>query len=76
MDVFDSLKDGIACDWYGTSMAAPHVTGAIAILKASRPTATVDQMVSALVRNGVGVVDSRNGVNRARINVANAVYYF
>jgi subtilisin family serine protease len=73
-------NDGWQCGWNGTSMAAPHVAGALAMLTQKRPTATVDQMVAALQRSGsyggVAITDSRNtAVTRTRINVANALYY-
>jgi Subtilisin-like serine proteases len=75
-DVFDGTNDGMACDWIGTSMAAPHVAGAFAIMRQSRRTASVDTIVSALARRGTAVTDSRNGITRSRINVAMAVYYW
>jgi subtilisin family serine protease len=78
---YDGSADGWQCGWIGTSMAAPHVAGALAILAQKRPTATVDQMVAALQRSGstggVAITDSRNtNVTRTRISVANAFYYF
>jgi len=77
---YDGRADGWTCGWIGTSMAAPQVSGAIAILTQKRPTATVAQLQAALSRSGstggVAVTDSRNNVTRTRINVANAVYYF
>ena len=76
LDVNDGVKDGVACDWFGTSMAAPHVAGAIASIRQARPTATVDQILSALQRRGTAVTDSRNGITRTRINLANTIYYF
>jgi subtilisin family serine protease len=59
----------VDCAKGGTSMAAPHVAGAMAVLRAYRPAATVDQMVGALHYSGTSVYDSRNGITRSRINV-------
>jgi subtilisin family serine protease len=61
--------NGVACDWIGTSMAAPHVAGAIAVLKQKRPGATVAQLLNALYKSGPAIYDSRNGIKRIRINV-------
>jgi uncharacterized repeat protein (TIGR01451 family) len=43
----------------GTSMAAPHVTGAFAILKAIAPSMSVDDIESLLEQTGVLVTDTR-----------------
>ena len=71
----DGTKDGVDCTWYGTSMAAPQVAGAFAVLKAARPSYTVDQELSAFVRNGLSITDSRNGITRSMVSISNAVYY-
>jgi subtilisin family serine protease len=41
----------------GTSMATPHVTGAFALLRSRFPTATIDQILSALKTTGLAVTD-------------------
>jgi subtilisin family serine protease len=53
----------------GTSMAAPHVAGAWAVLEGKAPGATVAQVLSALTTSGVSVTDARNGVVKPRIQV-------
>jgi subtilisin family serine protease len=53
----------------GTSMATPHVAGAWAILKSAKPTATVDEMLSALQNRGLPITDGRNGVTKSLIQV-------
>jgi subtilisin family serine protease len=55
--------------WNGTSMAAPHVAGAWAVLKSHSPGASVAQLRSALVLGGVPITDTRNGVTVPRIQI-------
>lgn len=55
----------------GTSMAAPHVAGAVAVLKQARSNATVNDIVSALTGTGPLINDQRsNGtVTKRRLDV-------
>ncbi len=57
----------------GTSMAAPHVAGAFAVLKSAAPDASVDQILNILKQTGVSVLDTRNGITKPRINLADAL---
>ena len=53
----------------GTSMAAPHVAGAWAILRQRAPTATINTLLDVLRCTGVPITDTRNGVTTPRIRV-------
>ena len=57
----------------GTSMAAPHVAGAMAIMKQRSPEASVDRMLNALSSTGLPITDARNSIIKPRINVNAAV---
>ena len=58
----------------GTSMAAPHVAGAIAVLKGYKPDATVDQLVTALKCTGQPIYH-RWSISRNRINLRSAIKF-
>jgi len=60
----------------GTSMATPHVAGAWAVLKSANDTATVSDIESALKSTGVSVIDAKNGINKPRIDVFDAIASF
>ena len=56
----------------GTSQAAPHVAGAVAVLRSAYPLETLDQTVSRLI-SGVSVTDPRNGVAKPRLSLPMAL---
>lgn len=60
-------------NYSGTSMAAPHVAGAWAILKQRRPNASVSTILNALTATGLPITDGRNGIIKPRIRVFNAL---
>jgi subtilisin len=71
-----SAPDGGFQGMQGTSMAAPHVAGAWALLKQKAPLASVTQITQALVNTGVPITDTRAGANsrkKPRIQVDRAL---
>jgi subtilisin family serine protease len=57
--------------WSGTSMATPHVAGAWAVLKSAKPTADVDEVLTALQSTGVPINDF--GLVKPRIQITDAI---
>ncbi len=57
----------------GTSMAAPHVTGAWAVARSRQPDASVPEVLAALSQTGVRIRDPRNGLRKPRIRLDAAV---
>ncbi|MEQ9640043.1 MAG: S8 family serine peptidase [Alphaproteobacteria bacterium] len=53
----------------GTSMAAPHVAAAFAVLRAASPTSDIATILAALKQTGRPVRDGRNGITRPRIQI-------
>ncbi len=71
--ITSSVPGGTYSAFAGTSMAAPHVAGAWAVMKSKTPSATVSQVLQAFNSTGLGIVDMRNGITRPRIRVDQAV---
>jgi len=57
----------------GTSVAAAHVSGALAILKQQLPTASVFEALNRMINSGINVTDPRNGVSKPRIRIDAAI---
>ncbi len=71
--ITSSVPGGGYQSWHGTSMAAPQVTGAWAVLKQLSPSASVDSILATLQSTGVSITDSRNSVTKSRIQLDAAV---
>jgi subtilisin len=70
-----SIPGGGFDNFEGTSMATPHVAGAWAVLRSAMPIAlTVPQVLSAIQRTGLSIVDTRNGIAKPRVKVDFAMY--
>lgn len=59
----------------GTSFAAPHVAGAYAVLRGARPTESATASLVRFTTYGKSVTDSRNGLVKPRIDLANALQF-
>ena len=58
----------------GTSQAAPHVAGAVAVLRAAFPSETLSSTLNRLTSSGVPITDSRNGLTKPRLDLAAAAH--
>lgn len=54
---------------FGTSQAAPHVAGALAVLRALYPNENLNQIQSRLINSGIPVLDIRNNITKPRLNL-------
>lgn len=73
VDINASVPDGEYAKLSGTSMAAPHVAGAWAVLKQANPDATVEEVLMALQSTGVPITDARTGQVIPRIQLDKAL---
>lgn len=71
--IMSSVPGGGYASWNGTSVAAPHVTGALALLKQASPASTLTEILNKLTVAGLSVTDSKcSAVTKKRINVFQA----
>lgn len=71
--IISSVPGGSYDNEQGTSMAAPMVAGAWAVMKQRFPTESVTQILTRLKYGGVQVLDSRNGLVKPRIKLDTAM---
>ena len=57
----------------GTSMAAPHVAGAFAVLRQAAPRKSLGELTSVLKHSGRLVLDERNGIRKPALDMARAL---
>ncbi len=67
--ITSSVPNGGYSVYSGTSMAAPHVAGAFAVLKHKKPNATVTELLNALTSTGQTITDSRNQIVKPSIKI-------
>ncbi|MGL1904312.1 MAG: S8 family serine peptidase [Fibrobacterales bacterium] len=67
--IFSSIPGANYDDKYGTSMAAPFVAGAFAVLKQVFPNASVDELEQLLESTGADVIDLKNGMHFPRLDI-------
>lgn len=71
--ILSSVPGGIYDNQQGTSMAAPMIAGAWAVMKQKFPTDTVTQTFTRLKYSGIQVLDSRNGLVKPRLKLDTAL---
>jgi subtilisin family serine protease len=68
-DIYDAAYVGAS----GTSMAAPHVAGAFAVVDELLPAATLSAKQSRIVDTGPMITDARNKLKRHRLKLSTDV---
>lgn len=72
--ITSTMRNGSFANMAGTSMAAPHVAGAIALMRQqSKTKISADQIESILKSTGKPVQDLRNGLTFRRLDIAAAI---
>lgn len=71
--VLTAYRTGGVGNASGTSFSAPHVAGAVAVLRQIDPQLTPDAIEELLESTGRPIVDSRNGLTTPRLDLFSAV---
>lgn len=73
--IYSTLPKGKYGTYSGTSMAAPHVAGALALVWDAHPTWTYRQVIDAVLNTADRVPGLTTKVATGRLNVAKAIVY-
>ncbi|HCQ03241.1 MAG TPA: hypothetical protein DIT99_22290, partial [Candidatus Latescibacteria bacterium] len=76
-DIRSSLPDGKYANWNGTSMATPHVSGVVALLKQADPTLTISSIRNILENTSIdlGASGEDNDFGHGRVDAFAAVSF-
>ena len=74
-NINSSVPGGGYAQFSGTSMAAPHVTGAWAVYKSKMPNAGITDVLNAMLATGKKIIDSRNNLVKPRVQIDAALIY-
>lgn len=73
--IYSTLPNGKYGSYSGTSMATPHVAGALALVWDAHPTWTYKQVIAAVLNTADRVSSLSGKVATGRLNVARAIVY-
>ena len=73
--IYSTLPNGRYGSYSGTSMAAPHVAGALALVWDAHPTWTYKQVIAAVLNTADRLSSLSGKVATGRLNVAKAITY-
>ena len=68
-----SFIDAGGSELQGTSMAAPHISRAVAVLSAAFPDESPDEILQRMLNSGEPITDERNGITKPRLNLGAAL---
>lgn len=72
-DAIEVIDGAAFCEKDGTSMAAPHVAGAWALITSARRNFTVADVVRVLRITGLNITDTKSGITTPRLQLSQAL---
>jgi subtilisin family serine protease len=67
--IYSSIPGGFYANYNGTSMAAPHVAGAWALMRSYQPELNNNVLLDVFKNTGKPILDTRNSITKPRIDL-------